>query len=755
MFSNCTSLISLPNLSEWKTDRLTFYKPGTNNPSLELISGINTALNIYNPTNNTKTLGLDINGLNFYGTSISAPDVTLNANGLTLINGSIRGGIVGQDEFLYLSPQVFVDEYEEYVLSEDTEVDETKVYYIRSGEEGEYIYTEVSEPTGNPQENEYYEIAHAPGTIPIDNYVKDNWRQIIGTKFAVDTEGNLYANNAHLNNAEVEGAITATSLTIGSGSNVYDGEAAINISGYDIVIYEDSTDESIIDHDNTTYLYPVMYHNGEIDETVNNTHYIWYVDDGNIGTIGDAVKGGIVASYGHNYRVTYDFDDGAVGSGTAIQDRLVDPSKYITKISDTGITIHPEDTSNNNYIQLDGTALTIVKNGITIATYGSTITIGANSASRVIIDTNGLTIYKGVDDVAQFGTTARIGKDNNSRFLINSNSLQGYDSSNVKYFEVSANGLIWGNNTAATTTDVAAAALTADNYIKIDGSGIKIQSSSDATDYLYINSDKIAFFRNGIEKMQLTDSSLRLGNQNEAYTTYTNSAIEFYNTSNIKTVSIENGAFKVFESNKPIFRVGTFDSYYQGIVIGDGYLSPTCLSLVGYTNTTPSSTVPMASVGSLRALAGESEYGSSAQLMLSAYSGTNNINHYINIYASSDGWSGIEASTSISINSDERLKENFQLIGNLSDILFTIQPVIYSWKDKRTEQRHLGFKAQDIQQALSVVADDTESFGLVNKNRDGYLNLSYTELIPLLVDVIQKHEKRIIELETQLSGGID
>ena len=202
-------------LSEWKTDRLTFYKPGTNNPSLELISGINTALNIYNPTNNTKTLGLDTSGLNFYGTSTSTPDVTLNADGLTLINGSIRGGIVGQDEFLYLSPQVFADEYEEYVLSEDTEVDETKVYYIRSGEEGAYIYTEVSEPTGNPQENEYYEIAHAPGTIPIDNYVKNNWRQIIGREFAVDTDGNLYANGANIIN------INANNITSGSiNSNV-------------------------------------------------------------------------------------------------------------------------------------------------------------------------------------------------------------------------------------------------------------------------------------------------------------------------------------------------------------------------------------------------------------------------------------------------------------------------------------------------------------------------------------------------------
>ena len=197
-------------LSEWINNCLTFYKPGTTNPSLQITGGNNAALNIYNPKNNVKTLGLDANGLSFYGTSTSAPDVTLNADGLTLINGSIRGGVVGQDEFLYLSPQVFSDEYEEYVLSTDTVVDETKTYYIRSGEEGEYVYTEVSEPTGSPQENGYYEIAHAPGTIPIDNYIKNNWRQIIGRNFAVDTDGNLYANNA-----DISGKIIATEGQIG------------------------------------------------------------------------------------------------------------------------------------------------------------------------------------------------------------------------------------------------------------------------------------------------------------------------------------------------------------------------------------------------------------------------------------------------------------------------------------------------------------------------------------------------------------
>jgi hypothetical protein len=492
-------------LSEWKADHLTFYKPGTNNPSLELISGVNTALNIYNPTNNTKTLGLDTSGLNFYGTSTSAPDVTLNADGLTLINGSIRGGIVGQDEFLYLSPQVFADEYEEYILSEDTEVDETKTYYIRSGEEGVYIYTEVSEPTGNPQENEYYEIAHAPGTIPIDNYVKNNWRQIIGRKFAVDTDGNLYANGLNANNANIEGNITATSLRISSGSDVYDGAAAINISGYDIEIEKNGKDEV---EGVSVYLYPILYHNGVQVPTVevDYSHFIWYQDDDTIGTEGDGENSGrYLATYGHNYRVVYDFDDGAVGGGTEVVDRTIDPSKYITKISDTGITIHPEVWSNqSSYIQLDGTGMELFNsNGQSIAKYGNTIKVGLNESSR---------------------------------FLINSNSLEAYDNNNDKYFEVTSNRLKWGNNIAATTSDIITTAETiTHSYITdINDSGIFISPINQTPETglegnsIKINGDGMEIFKNNISIAAYGDMA-RIGKYNNAHTLFTDSGMQIWN----------------------------------------------------------------------------------------------------------------------------------------------------------------------------------------------------------------------------------
>ena len=423
---------------------LNFYKPGAGSqtPSIQLS---NSALTIYNPNNNARTLTLDSSGLSFYGSNTSTADVILDSSGLTLLKGGIKSGSIvtpEQDGFLYLSPQVYTG--------------------VISG--------------------------HSAGQIPIDNYVKSNWRQIIGRNFAVDTDGNLYANGLNANNANIEGDITATSLTIGSGSDTYDGAAAINISGYDIEIEKNGTDEI---EGETVYLYPILYHNGEKvpDTEIDYSHFVWYQDDSTTGTAGDANnQGRYLATYGHNYRVTYDFDDGAVGGGTEVQTRYVDPEKYITKVNDTEITVHPESYQNvSSYIRLG---------------------------------TSGLNIYNSSgNSIAQYGSTARVGLNNSSRFLMNNNSLQAYDNNNVKYFEVSSSGLNWGSQTAATTDQVSnlssqladkantsdvnravsdaegRAAMTATSYIStIDGGGIRVHDAEDDDNYAKIDATGLEVF---------------------------------------------------------------------------------------------------------------------------------------------------------------------------------------------------------------------------------------------------------------------
>ena len=99
-------------------------------------------------------------------------------------------------------------------------------------------------------------------------------------------------------------------------------------------------------------------------------------------------------------------------------------NKYITEITNEGITIHPEDTSNNNFLRINADGIDIVKNNVVVANYGTTITIGQNNASRAIIDTNGLTVYKGSDNVAEFGLTARIGKEAEGHVKVTSDGIE-------------------------------------------------------------------------------------------------------------------------------------------------------------------------------------------------------------------------------------------------------------------------------------------------------------------------------------------
>ena len=223
-----------------------------------------------------------------------------------------------------------------------------------------YVYLSTEDKTGITING------HNPGTND------PKWRAIIGSKFGVDAEGNLYAAGAH-----IDGDIIAQSLTIGSGVNAYSGIAAINISGYSIEIEV----VDIAGSTNTKKLIPHLYHNGmnADSEVTDVTKFLWYIDNNMSvpGAAGLSPDGYIIGEYGHTYKVIYDFGDGVVGSGSAIQTRTVDPQKYITRIDANGITIHPETQNGNSSIRLDGTGLTIYdSNGAYLAKYGSTITLG-------------------------------------------------------------------------------------------------------------------------------------------------------------------------------------------------------------------------------------------------------------------------------------------------------------------------------------------------------------------------------------------
>ena len=81
-----------------------------------------------------------------------------------------------------------------------------------------------------------------------------------------------------------------------------------------------------------------------------------------------------------------------------------------------------------------------------------------NSEWKVLIASDGVYLVDnttGLNKVAaKFKATTQLGYDNKARFMMSESSLEAYDDNNVKYFEVSANGLTYGSNTAASTNDV-------------------------------------------------------------------------------------------------------------------------------------------------------------------------------------------------------------------------------------------------------------------------------------------------------------
>ena len=117
--------------------------------------------------------------LNFFHPNSSNIDAQLSSNGLIVKSGGIEAGTVGQNGGIYLSTENY----------------------------------------GTTQNNQ---------TITINSHEAANWRQIIGTKFGVDSDGVLYAGGAN-----IQGKITVT-----SGSNVYttDEVNPLNVGGRNLLI---------------------------------------------------------------------------------------------------------------------------------------------------------------------------------------------------------------------------------------------------------------------------------------------------------------------------------------------------------------------------------------------------------------------------------------------------------------------------------------------------------------------------------------
>jgi len=94
--------------------------------------------------------------------------------------------------------------------------------------------------------------------------------------------------------------------------------------------------------------------------------------------------------------------------------------------------------------------------------------------------------------------------------------------------------------------------------------------------------------------------------------------------------------------------------------------------------------------------------------------------------------------TSWSSASDERLKENLKPIENATTKLSEIRAVTGKYITDKADVSRSFLIAQDVQKVLPEA---------VNENHEGYLGLSYTDVIPLLVAAVKELTAKIEELQ--------
>jgi len=100
----------------------------------------------------------------------------------------------------------------------------------------------------------------------------------------------------------------------------------------------------------------------------------------------------------------------------------------------------------------------------------------------------------------------------------------------------------------------------------------------------------------------------------------------------------------------------------------------------------------------------------------------------------------IRASDALLSNSDERLKENIYPIDNALSRVSQIEGVYFNWNNKT--ERQVGVIAQQVEKVLPEV---------VSEDKDSYLSVDYSKLVPLLFEAINEQSSIIMDLEERIS----
>jgi hypothetical protein len=134
------------------------------------------------------------------------------------------------------------------------------------------------------------------------------------------------------------------------------------------------------------------------------------------------------------------------------------------------------------------------------------------------------------------------------------------------------------------------------------------------------------------------------------------------------------------------------------------------------------------------------------------YIGQNSNGRQLRMYSGSNEGVGVyltNGGNSWSSYSDERLKENIQDIGSVTEKIKDIRCVTYNRKDVDDENKHetIGFIAQDFIGKFDQVLDESK---VLDADEETRYSIRYTETIPILMKAIQEQQELINNLTSRI-----
>ncbi|MCX7954049.1 MAG: tail fiber domain-containing protein [Bacteroidales bacterium] len=100
----------------------------------------------------------------------------------------------------------------------------------------------------------------------------------------------------------------------------------------------------------------------------------------------------------------------------------------------------------------------------------------------------------------------------------------------------------------------------------------------------------------------------------------------------------------------------------------------------------------------------------------------------------------------ISSWSDERMKKNVKTLHSALDNVLKLRPVEFYWKKEQFPDKHFSDNKQ-----FGLIAQEVEQIypELVNTTQEGYKNVDYIKLTPILIKAIQELTERVTKLENE------